>query len=194
MLRTTGGGRRLTFQPGDLLFFRGTGFASRTIEFVTRGPSHVGIITSWRGHGKTVLAESTTLCPHADLELGKKIDGVQIQDPIERISDYFGRVTILRLSPGWELDERERRTLRDMVELFHGEPYDLPGALLSGTRLLKWTSLMPYPSLGNFFCSELCAELLMRVSRLPGAIDPGVFNPTTLFRHALRCACYRKAG
>jgi hypothetical protein len=69
------------------------------------------------------------------------------------------------------------------------EPYDLRGAIVSGTRLFKWTNLMPYPDLGSLFCSELCAAVLMRLHRLPLS-NPSLFSPASLVREVRRCGTY----
>lgn len=186
----------MQFRPGDLLFFYGQTWQSRVIEAVTRGPSHVGICSAWYHccqpvvDGETLLFESTTLCDLPDLLLGEKIDGVQVHRPAERIDAYQGRICCMRLADGWELEKDEEYALRNWLHDLHGKPYDLEGALASGTRLFKWLPLMPYPDLGHLFCSELCAELLMRLHRLPLG-DPGVYNPASLMDAVRRCASYR---
>ncbi len=69
------------------------------------------------------------------------------------------------------------------------EPYDLRGALLSGTRLFKWTAFMPYPDLESLFCSELCAAALMRLQRMPLS-NPSLYNPASLVRELRRCGTF----
>lgn len=177
------------FQPGDLIFFWGTGFSSRVIEWVTRGPSHVGICCDSIFHDAFLLAESTSLCPRPDVISGEMVEGVQFQRPDQRIADYGDRAVVMRLREIWELESAEVSELDYLVNVFHGKPYDLGGALRSGTRLFKWTSLMPYPDLGHLFCSEFCAELLMRLGRLP-IDDPARYNPANLLRAVKRCGTF----
>lgn len=178
----------MRWQAGDLLVFHGRDWASRAIEIATRGPSHVGIV-SRSATGGHVLYESTTLCDLPDRRTGQVRPGVQIHDPQERARTYAGRVARLRLAPIWELSSGEEDLLDRMLGHLHGARYDMAGALLSGTRVFKWTALMPYPDLGSLFCSELCAAVLMRLGRLPLA-NPGVYHPAALVRRLRRCGVY----
>jgi hypothetical protein len=176
------------WQAGDLLIFFGTDWTSRAIEIVTRGPSHVGIVsrpTDWR----PLLYESTTLCDLPDGLTGRRWAGVQAHAPDERARSYRGRVARLALAPTWQLNRYEADLLERMLGHLHGTAYDLSGALLSGTRLFKWTSLMPYADLGSLFCSELCATVLMRLGRLPLS-NPSLYDPAGLVRRLRRCGVY----
>lgn len=184
------------FEPGDLLVFYGRDFTSRVIEWATRGPSHVGIVCphplAAQPAGSTpsmLLFESTTLCEEPCLLTGRRIEGVQAHDPVSRIAGYPGKVARVRLTPAWRLNVREIGILHDWLLHVASEPYDLRGALLSGTRLFKWTALMPYPDLDSLFCSELCAAALMRLYRVPLA-NPSLYNPASLVRILRRCGTY----
>lgn len=177
-----------SWQDGDLLLFYGSDWTSRVIELATCGPSHVGIISRDDG-GAPVLYESTTLCDLPDELSGRLRAGVQMHDPERRIRAYRGRVARLRLAPVWQLSRREAELLERMLRHVHGASYDLEGAILSGTRLFKWSSLMPYPDLGSLFCSELCAAVLMRLGRLPLS-NPSLYHPAALVRHVRRCGVY----
>lgn len=180
----------MDFQYGDLLFFYGRERVSRIIEWATRGPSHVGIISkAYHPHNRPLLFESTTLCDQPCLLTGQKVSGVQAHDPFERLKTYPGKAVRMRLLSGWELDERETYALRDFLVALVDEPYDLRGALISGTRLFKWTALMPYPDLDSLFCSELCAAALMRLFRMP-IENPSVYNPAMLMRKLRRWGVY----
>jgi hypothetical protein len=137
----------------------------------------------------TLLFESTTLCDEPCALAGQRVVGVQAHDPRSRIATYPGRVALVRLTPAWRLSAHEVSKLHEWLLAVASEPYDLPGALLSGTRLFKWTSLMPYPDLGSLFCSELCAAALMRLYRLPLA-NPSLYNPASLVRELRRCGTY----
>jgi hypothetical protein len=182
----------LDFEPGDLLLFYGRGWQSRVIEAVTFGPSHVGIVTEWcaglsvqpKGDCPLLLAESTSLCPHPDFITGEMICGVQLHPPAQRVADYAGRVRRMRLRKPHDLSPADIGRLSGLVQYYHGEPYDLRGALCSGTRLFKWLPFVPYPDLGHLFCSEFVAELLIQLGRFR-LDDPGRYNPASLV-HALR--------
>lgn len=187
----------MPFEPGDLLVFYGRDFTSRVIEWATRGPSHVGIICPHPGQpgaepggGRLLLFESTTLCDEPCVLAGKCIQGVQAHDPRSRVAGYRGTAALLRLMPAWRLADREIGLLHDWLMRVASEPYDLRGALLSGTKLFKWTACMPYPDLESLFCSELCAAALMRLQRLPLA-NPSLYNPASLVREVRRCGTYR---
>jgi hypothetical protein len=194
------------WEPGDLLIFYGRDLSSRIIEWATRGPSHVGIVCphpfvvppSGGAAAKPpasgtptemLLFESTTLCDEPCRLTGRCIAGVQAHEPDSRIASYPGDVALLRLMPAWRLNPREVGLLHDWLLHVASEPYDLRGALISGTRLFKWTALMPYPDLDSLFCSELCAAALMRLYRLPLA-NPSLYNPASLVREVRRCGTY----
>lgn len=182
------------WQCGDLLFFWGRGWLSRTIEIATRGPSHVGIVCQnfemGNGTAGLLLFESTTLCDLPDAIKGSRFAGVQAHDPEARIAAYDGQVGRMRLATTWELETDESQNLRDLLTEAHGRPYDRGGAVLSGSRLIKWTPCMPYPDLGHAFCSELVAAVLMRVQRLPLG-SPSIYNPASLMRAVRRCGTYQ---
>jgi len=74
-----------------------------------------------------------------------------------------------------------------LVRHFIGQrvTYDLGGALLSGTRILKWTRFLPQADLNELFCSELVAAVLMRLGRM-NRNDPTRFNPASLLRQVVR--------
>jgi hypothetical protein len=182
----------MDFEPGDLLIFYGRDLSSRVIEWATRGPSHVGIVCPLPARVKEdnlLLFESTTLCNEPCVLTGQFIEGVQAHEPASRIAGYPGEVALLRLMPAWRLNEREAALLYDWLMHVASVPYDLRGALLSGTRLFKWTALMPYADLESLFCSELCAAALMRLHRLPLS-NPSLYNPASLVRELRRCGTY----
>ena len=178
----------MEFEPGDLLIFYGRNFTSRVIEWATQGPSHVGIVCPHLQY-KSLLFESTTLCDEPCILTGKCVRGVQAHEPGLRIAHYAGSVSVLRLMPAWRLNREETHLLERWLMHVANEPYDLRGALLSGTRLFKWTALMPYPDLDSLFCSELCAAALMRLHRMP-LTNPSLFNPAFLVREVRRCGTY----
>lgn len=179
----------MDFQAGDLLFFYGRDPVSRIIEWATRGPSHVGIVCPYPRFGCDVIWESTTLCDLPCLVTGKQKQGVQAHCAETRIAIYDGHACRMRLAKSWRLEQHEIARLQTYLLRVIDEPYDLGGAILSGTRLFKWTALMPYPDLGSLFCSELCAAALMRLQRMPLS-NPSAFNPASLLRKLRRCGVY----
>ncbi|MCA9049467.1 MAG: hypothetical protein KDA89_12110, partial [Planctomycetaceae bacterium] len=70
-------------------------------------------------------------------------------------------------------------------------PYDLTGAILSGTRLFQWSHLFPAADLHSLFCSELVAAMLMRLSRL-NRDNPTRFHPGRLLRELVRTGTYQR--
>lgn len=178
----------MNLRAGDLLLFSGRDLTSRVIEWATRGPSHVGILCPHADYS-ALLYESTTLCDEPCVLTGNCIKGVQAHFPASRIAHYPGTVSVLRLMPAWKLNREEVALLHRWLSHVVSEAYDLRGAILSGTRLFKWTALMPYPDLGSLFCSELCAAALMRLHRMPLA-NPSAYNPASLMRELRRCGTY----
>jgi hypothetical protein len=170
----------MTLQPGDILAFYGTDWTSRCIEWGTWGPSHVGILCDYRG--SPVLVESTTLCDQPCLVTGKTIRGVQAHLAEDRIATYRGRVLHYALTDECRLSSDESTLLtRILLKHWIGRPYDLAGALVSGTNFLKFSHWVPYPDLGSVFCSKLVARLYMRLNRLNWD-DPGRYSPAYLIR------------
>ncbi|HEY3966813.1 MAG TPA: hypothetical protein VGM05_19780 [Planctomycetaceae bacterium] len=139
--------------------------------------------------GSLLLFESTTLCDEPCLLTGRCVQGVQAHGPVERIAGYHGAVARLRLARAWRLNAHEIGILHEWLLNVASEPYDLRGALVSGTRLFKWSALMPYPDLESLFCSELCAAALMRLHRMP-LENPSAYNPASLVRVLRRCGTY----
>ena len=187
------------FLPLDILACYGTDPISRAISYGTAslfpprrlmlGPSHVALICE--RNGTPLWIESTSRCEHPCVILGFPTRGVQAHLPEVRIADYAragGRVDLYRLSPIDRLSRSESELLtRILVKHFIGQmaDYDLGGALLSGTRLLKRTRLLPGADLNSLFCSELAAAVLMRLGRLNRA-NPTKYNPANLLRQLVR--------
>ena len=182
-------GQAFDFCAGDVLAFVGDGFTSRAIELGTYltswpwwslklPPSHVGIIAEYQG--RKVLVESTTLCPHSCLVLGKRHKGVQVQDPTQRVIDYGGRCEVWRLLPKYRLDLLERRKLSAFLLecVTEEDDYDMLRAVLSGTNFAsRWFDPAPHQQ----FCSMLCYSALEHIHRLP-ITNPARINPARLLR------------
>lgn len=195
----------MSFQAGDLLVFYGNGRISRAISLWTMqwlscrpGPSHVGLICRYEGpeHSGPLLVESTTLNDRPCLIRQLHVRGVQAQEPAGRIESYDGRVDLYRLVPLWQLDAGESKLLtRILVDHFvrKGIAYDRGGAVLSGTRVFKWTRFFPNAALDLVFCSELASAVLMRLGRMNVA-NPACFHPAQLVKELVRTGVYQKLG
>lgn len=187
------------FQPLDIAACYGTNPTAWAISYGTAslfaprglriGPSHVAVLCEY--HGRMVWVESTTLCRHPCVILGRPVSGCQAHLPELRIHDYLadgGRIDLYRLTPIDRLSGVESELLtRILVHHFIGRlvTYDMGGALLSGTRLFKHTRLLPSADLNELFCSELAAKVLMRLGRLNRA-NPTRYNPACLLRELVR--------
>jgi len=178
----------MTFAPGDLIAFYGTDWPALAIRAGTLGgPSHIGIVCEYRGD--CVLVESTTLCRTPCLVQGVIRPGVQVQNIEDRIAAY-PRTTVSRLAPHWSLSASESELLsKILIEHFvgAGTRYDLAGAVISGTRLIK--HLLPSANVDVVFCSELAAFVLMRLGRLPLG-NPGTYTPAGVLRAVKKAAVY----
>ena len=172
-----------SIQPGDVVACWGTDWVSRVISLMTVSvlppwgwcwpPSHVAIIS---GDGEWF--ESTTLVGSAR--------GVQSHAPAERWVAYRGCCVVLRPTVTLTPEQRERMhsELQQMVN--SGVPYDLTGAVLSGTRLVRY--VVP-ASERRLFCSELVARVLMTVGLMNWA-SPAGFSPGRLCRELVKSGAF----
>lgn len=193
----------MQLEPGDIAACYGTDPASRFISGITAsifapqrlriGPSHVAMACRWQDD--LLWVESTTLCPHPCYLKDELTSGPQAHLPEERIADYLsrgGHVDLYRLAPLSKLTGDESQLLAELLIrefVLPHRPYDLGGALLSGTRLFQLTNLFPNADLQSLFCSELIAAVLMRLNRMNHS-NPGRFNPARLLRQLVRCGKY----
>lgn len=195
----------MTLEPGDIAACYSPDWIGRVISLGTVsplaprglrwGPSHVAVLCEY--HGERLWVESTALCPSPCLIRRKPVRGAQAHRPQRRIADYLragGRVDIYRLTPVNRLTPEESRLLTTIL-LDHfvrpGLSYDVPGALLSGTRLLQYSRLFPGADLEQLFCSELIAAVMMRLHRMNHA-NPTRYNPARLLRQLVRTGKYRR--
>ncbi|MFV0446747.1 MAG: hypothetical protein ACK5Q5_24505 [Planctomycetaceae bacterium] len=185
--------------PGDIAACYGRDLLSRTITWCTSsllapcglrwGPSHVAIMAEQTG--EPLWIESTTQSSRPCRIHGRIIAGVQAHTPADRINDYVlsgGRIDIYRLVEIESLSRTESQLLsRILFDHFLRTPipYDIRGALLSGTRVFQLTRMLPRADLQQLFCSELVAAVLMRLGRLPRE-NPTRFNPARLIRTLVR--------
>lgn len=197
----------MKFQPGDIAACYGSDFASRVISWGTAslfgpgplriGPSHVAIIVDHPRRDLLTWCESTSLCRRPCLEQGTAVDGCQAHRPEDRIDDYLesgGSVDIYRLAAIQSLSTAESELLTRIVWHHLIEKrvhYDLRGAILSGTRLLKRTHLFPGADLDSLFCSEWIAAVLQRLGRMNHA-NPARFHPAGLLRELVDTGVYQR--
>lgn len=192
----------VSLQPGDLLACYGTGWQSLAIRYGTAspfgpsrlrvGPSHVAIACEYEG--RMVCVESTTLAKSPCKVRGKHVSGCQVQDPGQRILDYLeigGRVEVYRLCDWDTLNSCESFELTSMLLgcVKAGLEYDTGGALISGSKLFKFSRLFPGADLQSLFCSELCAKALQSLCLL-NRENPTRFNPACLLRRLVRDGTY----
>lgn len=181
------------FIAGDMLFFKGRDELSRAIAWKTstwrqwafgQTFSHVEILCdSWfESPNPVVTVGSTMLCDLPCLVAGRKVRGVQVHDPQQRIDAYDGEVYRFRLTDA--LDELEAVKLMAFLRSEVGKPYDYRRALLLAGRYADARHLVPTPD--DRFCSELAAEALKRVDRIVDrSSDPESFSPNSLSLTAL---------
>ena len=186
--------------PGDLMACYGADRLGRLIRAKTSwlwgpsAPSHVAMCCDYQG--RVVWVESTTQTNRPCMIRGGRVDGAQVHLPHHRIADYAssgGRVDVWRLAKtrtlaDWQRAELSRVLIDEIVR--PGTAYDYGGAGLSGLRFLPWTWLYPSADLERVFCSELCAEGLMSVGRMPISVA-GRWNPGRLLRWLCWWGVYR---
>ena len=172
------------YHAGDLLFFYGRDLTSRIIEIATRGPSHVGMIFTYRA--APLLIESTTLCDLPCAIRGEKIQGVQAHHPADRIHTYRGTVFHAPIRFGCHFRKAQSRELTEQIyDEYLGEPYDLRGAIESPTPFPLFTR----PDLGSLFCSALCGLLLMDFAKI-NRENPKRITPAGLLNRVLTQAVH----
>jgi hypothetical protein len=189
---------------GDVVACWGTDRVSRTISLMTSSvfppwslmwaPSHVALIHR-EGMGPAYWYESTTMAGGVvsgqrsavsqnqeqrtkNKELPLPVSGVQIHEIPERWHAYRGRCLILRPTVILDDDQKTKMGVELREMLTQAIPYDLRGALLSGTRLLRYLA----PASGRqLFCSELVARVL-QVGGLMNWGSPAGYSPGRLCR------------
>lgn len=185
----------IKFRAADLLLFAGRERPSRIIEFGTCPPwhwplfgahwrwcSHFAFIADW--HSVPELVESTTLTDLPCVIQDKRVRGVQVHHPLDRIESYNGTVWISRPRKGWSLSHDERSNLTRFVNGQLGQGYDMEGALRSAT----WLPSEYHEQVR--FCSELGAAALQRVGLLP-LRNPKGYTPSRLIRDLVRQGNYQ---
>lgn len=188
----------------DIFACWGSCAASRVISYGTSslfgpkrlkfGPSHVAMSVYLKPFGYVWL-ESTSLCTRPCLYHNVQKSGIQVHRPVDRIDDYLnqgGRIDVYRLTQIDRVHSCETSKLTEVCWdlIYANASYDLGHALISGTRVFKYSRLLPGADLEQLFCSELCAAILQAMGRM-NRIDPGVYNPACLLRTLIRQGTYR---
>lgn len=170
-------------QPGDIVFFWGTGLLSWSIEFLTKGPSHCGILIDPRlvtddgaGQGGPYLAESTR-------NDGK--DGVRVSSLPNRIAEYDkgGAIAIARLDTKTSsaLDyEKMWNLLYARVDRDRYNAIELAEYLARRIPFVEYIPAWNDP--GREYCSQLVGMML--ATSLPG-IHPFLSRPRDFFEMRL---------
>lgn len=146
---------------------------------------------NWAGwKPRNMVFESTTLDSVPCEILGEKIQGLQAHSVDAWVQAYNGRVWCQNLIRPVTGAESQRMADAALTLLKMRRPYDGGGALIAGTRLLKWL-----PCVGSkindrkrVYCAEVTEQTLMIAlySRdLPG-FDPGRDRPRDTVRLADR--------
>lgn len=188
--------------PGDVIVCSGTDPISRSIRILTCSPWSHAAITAWVTREnlshffperdwkdwkpKTLLFEST-----ADKILpcsisGKKQAGLQSHGVLKWVAWYPGKVYRMQFLSKFHGREQERLTDCLLARLKKQIPYDTSGALLAGTRVVKW-----FPCLAekigdrqSSFCIETIESVIQAafVARSLPSFDPGRDRPRDLVR------------
>lgn len=198
-------------EAGDIFCCWGTDWVSRGISLPTSSlfgpsgvrwaPSHVAIAGT-RFHPRCDSCwwwESTTLTTRPCLESKERVSGVQVHAIADRVDDYLragGRVQVYRLTRFDTLGGKEVHDLRNFLcdclndeDLQKPLGYDLEGAVLSGTKILR--TLLPWRNqMETLFCSEMVAAALQRLNRLCRC-NPASYSPGRLMRKLITQGTYK---
>lgn len=142
-----------------------------------------------------LLFEATTLAGLPCEITGMEVHGVQAHSPDKRIESYNGRVWRYRMTPDWYetfcFKSGPRRMAEKLLRLI-GTQYDGREAILSGTKLVKWSrlwaalrGLIPGAKANHakkVFCSEYLAGVLQHLGMFP-IVDASKVNPAELIRY-----------
>lgn len=186
--------------PGDLAACYGPDPIGRVISYATAslvppmlGPSHVAFITDHCQHGRRIWVESTTVCPRPCIVNGTYHAGAQAHDPLDRIRDYVeagGRVDMYQPTDLRDFTLHELNRIREiLLDQFVANQirYDLRGAMISGTRILRF---LPGDDVERLFCSELIAAMLAALGRLNNGVA-GRYSPHRLIKELVRTGVYQ---
>lgn len=202
--------------PGSIVVLEGRGAISRVIQgWTCSNKSHVtavcdidqhhlrpprvrqvrrweerpGLVDGWRA-GRYV-AESTSISDRPCAIQGRTFCGVQVHRYEDYVRGYRGRVYVMR--PVTPLDPDESQRLTEICLDWVGVPYDTPGAIISGLRLLKrWVLFSRAADHKTAFCSEVLKIWLAYTyqGRIFPDIDAGQLNPAEIVDLMQDCGLY----
>ena len=198
--------QKLDLQPGAIIAFSGASVVSRIIRLRTWSEySHVALaveitrrdVEEWYvndrqkhlfPYGKKqylanhapglCLIESTMLSGSPCLATGQRIKGVQLQDPIARINEYNGSLSVL--TPEVPLSDALRSRLAMHALSLIGTPYDGYGTARLGTFAYQHLTGWFATDRSSVFCSELVEFLLQQLQYGCLGYEPGEISPAAL--------------
>jgi len=179
-------------KPGDIIGFSGRSLRSDGINLVTGGIprwgiSHVGIVGN---HNDSRYVFESTEDNQECSVLSESFQGVQAHFLSDILAGYDGRVWHYSLYR--RLYQHEERRLSVFLHGQLGVPYDKAGAIQSGGLL--WglaNSLLRGESLGEMFCSEVCAAAESRIG-IFATTNASRWNPNKLIRTMRRAGLLHK--
>ncbi len=145
--------------------------------------SHVGIIAKY--DGRAMLFESTTMCDQPCEVTHQLTSGGQAHNPVFRIGGYKGRVYIARVNTIYRLRAEGQYKLSSIALLYVGHSYNTLGAMISGTKVIKWW-VAPMQKGLHAFCSQMVAVCLKRVDMFSKSIHSAAMHPAGLARMLAR--------
>lgn len=125
-----------------------------------------------------LLYESTTLARTPCLRFGKVTQGVQVHDAEYRVATYDGAV--LLAVPRDRLGPTQKHQLGAILNTYVGSEYGMVGALVSGTKCVKWAVRAVNKSLLGF-CSEYVALALKEIGLFPIGLRARLVHPNLLY-------------
>lgn len=171
------------FKPGDVIGFSHHSLLGTAINLGTFGIplwslSHVAIVTDFRG--ERLLFESTSHVDSPCRIARRHVEGVQAQEPVQRIKHYHG--SAWHYPTYRPLYDCEQKRLNDFLIANMGKHYDRDGAIHSGGLVysLIW-SMLRLTDLSSLFCSELVAAAHSHIG-LFATSNPSRWNPNRLAR------------
>lgn len=171
---------RPDLQTGDLVFFSGRGPVSNVIKLATSSRwSHVGMVICAPVLDMIVLWESTTLCNVNDVLTGLPTRGVQVTALSKRLKSYDGEYGFRHLGLPQKCHGYEK-IIGNLRRELDGKPYEENEWQLMKSAFDCLDFTITNTDLSSVFCSELCAEALIRCGVLPPDIPSCAFSPADL--------------
>lgn len=156
---------------GDVILLSGDGLFSWGVKYMTGSEwSHVAVVLRHKSHPNPLMWHSTS---HATNDVrGWSKSGVVPTDLLETIRlHYTGRIGIRKLAA--PLTDAQLRVVNDTFAELDGREYET--GLAGAWELVKaWERRFTQPNVKNLthiFCSELVAELYIRLGFLTETLD-----------------------